>query len=444
MVKRVHDILVACLIASAPLIPGTVFSDASDDHAEQPMPLQEQPEPEDKAQPMPEQAPEKPFDKFTGKVAKNKVRLRIQPSLDAPILKELSQGDLLIVVGESEDYYAVQPPEGIKAYVFRTYILDNVVEANKVNVRLEPNLDAPVVTQLSAGDKVEGTISALNSKWLEIAPPSSARFYVAKDFIENIGDAKMMATINKKRNEATQLLNTTYLSSQTEMQKEFPEIRLDTIYTNLNKVITQYPEFTEQANRARELTKVLQDNYLQKKIAYLESKEKASQEVLASKTSEMSEQVKSQQEKLSQLEQQLSKERAAKRAGLTASGQKAPNLSSPSSGVNVKMTAWVPVEQNLYTAWSQQNGQKTQDEFYQEQGAQAVVLHGIVEPYTRVIKNKPGDYVLVNQTSHLPIAYLYSTMVNLQDKVGQEITVYGSPRPNNNFAFPSYFVLTVE
>src|SRR5271156_3313893 len=43
---------------------------------------------------------------FTGKVVKNKVRLRHQPNLDSPILKEMNQGDLLVIIGETEDFYA--------------------------------------------------------------------------------------------------------------------------------------------------------------------------------------------------------------------------------------------------------------------------------------------------------------------------------------------------
>ena len=79
------------------------------------------------------ETPVTPFTSFTGKVTKNKVRLRLQPNLEGPILKELVQGDMLIIIGETEDFYAVQPPTGSKAYVFRTYILDGVVEASRVN-----------------------------------------------------------------------------------------------------------------------------------------------------------------------------------------------------------------------------------------------------------------------------------------------------------------------
>lgn len=379
------------------------------------------------------EVPAQPFTPFTGKMTRSKVRLRLQPNLDGPILKELSQGDMLIVIGETEDFYAVQPPAGTKAYIFRTYVLDNVIEATKVNVRLEPDMDAPVLGQLYQGDKVEGTISSKNNKWLEIPPPPSARFYVAKDYVEKIGDSSLMGRIERKRDEVNVLLNNALVAGQQEMQKPFPEIYLDDIYADLNKVAKESGSFPELAARAKELISSMQDTYLQKKIAYLESKTQTVQDDWQNKNSQLTEQMKSQQQKLSQLEQQLKK---SKGSNVVAQGTQ--------SGVSNKMNAWAPVEDALYRTWASENNNRSQDDFYTEQGKHAVEIRGIIEPYNRVIKNKPGDFVLVNQTSHLPIAYLYSTKVNLQDKVGHEVTLHGVVRDNHNFAFPAYFVLEVE
>lgn len=380
-----------------------------------------------------QQQPETPFTPFTGKITKNKVRLRLQPNLDGPIIKELAQGDMVIAVGETEDFYAVEPPQGQKGYVFRTYILDNVVEASKVNVRLEPDLDAPVLGQLRQGDRIDGTVSPQNNKWLEIAAPSSARFYVAREYVEKLGDASVMGTLSRRRDEVNMLLSTTFNASQNELQKPFPEINLDGVYANLNKIIQDYSTFPEQVSRARELITSIQDNYIQKKISYLEAKSKIVQDDWQAKNSQLSEQMKSQQQKLAQLEQQLKRSK---------NGSSAPQVSQ--NGMNNKMSAWMPVEENLYLAWSKENNNRSQDDYYVDQSRNAAELHGIIEPYNRVIKNKPGDYILVNQANHLPIAYLYSTKINLQDRVGQELTIHGVPRDNHNFAFPAYFVLDIE
>ncbi len=379
------------------------------------------------------ETPVAPFSAFTGKITKNKVRLRLQPNLEGPILKELVQGDMLIVIGETEDFYAVQPPAGSKAYVFRTYILDGVVEASRVNARLEPDLEAPIVAQLHSGDHIQGTVSALNSKWLEIAPPASTRFYVAKDYVEKLGDTSVMSTIENRRNEVNILLNNAYLASQTEMQKSFPEINLDGVYANLNKIVTSYPTFPEQVARAKELLSSTQDSYLQKKISYLEAKTKIVQDDWQIKNSQLNEQMKNQQQKMSSMEQQLKRNNG-----------NAPYIAPANTGLNNKMAAWLPVEQAIYENWARANNNQSQEEYYQILNQSAVALRGIIEPYNRVIKNKPGDYILVNQSNHLPIAYLYSTQVNLLDRVGQQVTIYGAPRDNNSFAFPAYFVLSIE
>lgn len=377
------------------------------------------------------------FSPFTGKITKNKVRMRVLPNTDSTIIKELKQGDLLIVVGETEDFYAVQAPSGIKGYIFRTYVLDNVVEASKVNVRQEPDMEAAVIGQLHTGERVNGTVSTLNNKWLEISVPETSRFYVSRDYVERIGDTSMMATIEKRRDEVNILLNSTYLSSQTEMQKSFPEIDLDRIYANFNKVINEYKDFPEQVARAKELISSIQDSYLQKKVAFLEAKTKFIQEDWQSKNSQLTEQMRSQQSKMSQMEQQLQRSKGAAPYIAQSSG------ANSNQEISAKMKAWIPAEDALYDEWSKTNN-RSQEDFYREQNDQAVTLRGVIEPYNRVIKNKPGDYILVNQSTHLPIAYIYSTKINLQDRVGHEVTIYGSPRDNKNFAFPAYFVLSAE
>ncbi|NDE82278.1 MAG: hypothetical protein EB051_01510 [Chlamydiia bacterium] len=67
-------------------------------------------------------------------------------------------------------------------------------------------------------------------------------------------------------------------------------------------------------------------------------------------------------------------------------------------------------------------------------------ISGIVEPYTAPVKCKPGDFII--RDKDLPVAYIYSTQINLQNLVGQKVTLKGVARPNNNFAFPAYFILS--
>lgn len=352
---------------------------------------------------------------FTGKISRNKVRLRLQPSLEGTIIRELNRGELLLVTGETDEFYIVRPPQDIKAYVFRTFILDGIVEGKHINVRLSPDLEAPVISQLNDGDKVNGVISPLNSKWLEIEPPANAKFYVCKEFIDRIGGPTKLAEMNKRAQEVHALFENTEELSRKELQKPYEEIQIEIVYSNLNKIIQHYVDFPDQVMKAKELLNFVRDSFLQKKIAFLETKAQVSQKKLQPSSPTI---------------QSLS------------IVQSLPPEPSPEP-IDAKIAAWLPIEKKYYEAWAKEKGGSLND-FYQKEKNEAVILTGIVEPYIRHLRNKPGDYILVSGTTKLPNAYLYSTKVDLSSKIGQTVSLVASPRPNNNFAYPAYFIHSLD
>jgi hypothetical protein len=130
------------------------------------------------------------FEPFTGKITRDRVRMRLMPDLTSKILKEFAKNDLVTVVDETEEYFAIKPSPDQKAYVFRSFVLDGIVEANHVNVRLGPDLESPVIGQLKQQDTVEGVICETNPKWLEITPPETVHFFVYKEYIEKMTETK--------------------------------------------------------------------------------------------------------------------------------------------------------------------------------------------------------------------------------------------------------------
>jgi len=367
----------------------------------------------------------KPFTSFTGKVTKNKVRMRLQPGLDSPIIRQLDQGDMVIVVDEDDDFFSIQPPEDLKAYIFRTYVLDGNVEGHHVNVRLDPVLDSPVIAQLNSGDPITGRISPLNSKWLEITPPQTTKFFVSKDYIEKIGDASYLAKVNKRRDSVNQLLDSAYSMSQSSIHIPFNEIDFDEIISKYQSVINDYPEFENQNARAKELAADFKEAYTKKKIAYLENKSKEFQnaDALKQENTRLTKAVQRQEMRLKEIE-----------TGNT-SVDRSPNQDLVSQ--------WSPKENAIYQEWLYDNVNGTKEEFYEDEIANAATIRGRIEPYTRNVKNKPGDYVLLS-SDNTPIYFLYSTKINLGDLIGREVTMKATRRPHNNFAYPAYFVLTIE
>lgn len=371
-------------------------------------PLIAEPQAEPKVEPkkVVEKKPEVSVNPFTGKVKGRKVRMRLRPDLDSRIIKELSKNELVTIIGEKGDFWAVQAPNDTKAYVFRSFVLDNVVEGNRVNVRLEPSLDAPVIAHLSSGDKIEEpSISPINPKWLEIAPPENTRFYIAKEYIEYAGGPEVKQQMDRKLDAAEQLLDASSLLSKAELRKSFEDVDFDRIAKGYNTVINDFSEFPDLVEQAKEALASFQEAYLQKRIAHLES-QPAEQFAAASDKNSSSEQFE--------------------------------NISM----ITDRMKMWEPMEEALYLSWANINDNKTQANYYEEQKLAAVEISGIVEPYTSPVKAKPGDFIL--RDKDVPVGYVYSTQVNLQSLVGKQVKLVAAPRPNNNFAFPAYYVLSVE
>jgi len=385
------------------------------------------------------------YESFTGKISRNKVRMRLQPSLEAAILKELPRDTLISVVGESDEFYAVLPLKETKAYIFRTLVLENVVEGSRVNVRLEPAIEAPVIAQLNSGDKVDGVVSALNSKWLEITPPESTRFYICKEYVEKIGPSSMITDLEKRGEKVSQLLKTAYLQGRKELQKGYSEVDWDSIAAGYNDIIANYADFPSQVSKAKELLATMQENYLQKKVAYLEDKVKASPSSLKERAHSIASISSGAIEEPMALPSYETIQMISEQAPAQVKNEEDEwNALFDPSSMNSKMAFWIAAEKALFDAWSESQSDASAYNFYQQQALEQIPLHGIIEPYARAVRNKPGDYILVNQSNNLPIAYLYSTKVNLQEKIGQKVSLEAISRPNNNFAFPAYYIIAID
>ncbi len=364
------------------------------------------------------------FKSFTGKVLANKVRVRSKADLESHIIRQLSKGDLLLITGEEGEFWALQPPKGTKAYIFRTYVLDGVVEANRVNVRLEPHADAPIIAQLQTGDKVNGDICPMNRKWMEIETPADAKFYISKEFIAQAGGPEYLAAMEKRKEQAKELISSAFLIAEAECKKSFEEMSILEATEKFQTILGSYADFPQFSEQAREGLALLKDTYLQKKISYLESR--------AELTSDIKEEL-------------LAKHKAENRELFqNEHGKPDPSLwhRMLKTHQTDRMRIWDTIEESLYLSWTAFHTDKKEDSFYQEQRANASVLMGKIETYDYPVKNRPGDYVLRGPDA--PIAYLYSTHVDLEKYQGKTVTLLVSPRPNNHFAFPAYFVLSVE
>lgn len=357
---------------------------------------------------------------FSGKVTGNKVRVRTNANLDSTIVKKLDQGSLLLVKGEKDDFYAIQPPQDVKLYVYKTYInmadqgLHNV-EANRVNIRLQPNTEAPIVGRLVKDQKIFCSLCKESNKWLEILPTDDVYFYISKAYIQKVGDASIFSQMLQKKEEVDKLLNSAFFIAQAECKKSFNEMNPKEAIKQFETIIKGYKSFENHVKQAKEGLSLLQDTYLQKKIAFLEQKTNIS-----------------------------SLEKTDVFKNVKSFEKTKTNIKNFARKIELKdnMKKWIPIENEIYQSWVSYHPDKSIDNFYLEQKANSLIVSGRVEKYDQNIKNKPGNYII--KGFEIPKAYLYSTKIDLEEFIGKKITILASPRPNNGFAYPAYFVNCIK
>jgi len=361
------------------------------------------------------------FKPFTGKILGNKVRLRSSPDLQGAILTELNRDDLLLVVNEIGNFYAVEAPTEVNAYIYRTYLFDGKIDANRVNVRLAPNKEAPILGCLSQGDTVQIKGSSSDGKWLQISAPKTLPFYISKDFIAYAGSSAYLTEMQKRKEKLHELLQEATVLSQQERKKPFEKMQPQEAIVKLQSVIEKYPEFKAEVLQAKTHLAALQETYLEKKLSYLNSVQK----------------------KESDIEDVVfpTVKKETYSSAVTVDTWKRQNPNIPNQ-LTPKMKAWIAAEKELFDSWVSFNPNKQVGDFYQEQKVNALTVTGVLQAYDPNIHNRPGDYVLRKNGAF--VAFLYSTHLNLDEHLGKKVNLLVSPRPNNHFAFPAYFVLDVE
>ncbi len=340
------------------------------------------------------------FEPFTGKITGSKVRLRLQPNLDGTILKELNRGDLLVITGEYDEYYAVKPESSYKGYVYRSYVIDNVVEANHVNLRLEPDTNAPILTQLGEGDTIQGTMCPENNKWLMIDLPETVCFYVAKEYVQRLGDAGLFRRIETRKTQVSHRLEELEHAVTRELQKSFSTIQLVPIVNELQTIIAQNEDQPALTSKAQALIKTAQTEYLTRSQSLAEAKQISS----------------------------------------CPSPEESVATAQPEPQSHYASLALEQQEKGIVETAIQSGKVSSREMFYSGEVRIAEELLGQIVPYDRIVRGRPGDFMFVDAKTKVPVAYLYSCHIDLSSYVGQTVRIAVSSRPNHQFALPAYFV----
>ncbi len=123
---------------------------------------------------------------FLGQVIKKSVNIRAGANTNFEKLTQLNEGDEIVVLGKSFDWYKVQLPVNAISYIRADYlkILQNSsaeVIGDKVNIRASANSNSASLGLVEKGTVVK--VITQNNGWWQIEPPSQAAGWIRQDFL---------------------------------------------------------------------------------------------------------------------------------------------------------------------------------------------------------------------------------------------------------------------
>lgn len=349
-------------------------------------------------------------DVFTGKVCVHCAALRATPTGQSLPVFECERALLVRVTGSDGEFYQITPPDGLKAYIARKFIVEGRVQGQHVNLRARPNTESAILGQVNDQEKLPVKTLAKAPDWLEIPYPADRKLYIRKDLVARVGDEAAFSALQIQQSQIADYLKTAHtmvLEAREQFKQQSPESvswdKIQSAYEKALKLALSSPAFTEMAHA------IIQEQ----QVAFCDYQKW----FLESKTLPSSQQI--------------------------SPGDESKSISEPIAALNTAPTRWTKIEQMRMEQWLDAHPEKTESHYWHEQEQQSQRLEGTIAQYVRSdLRQKPGDFLLYN--SDIPVAYLYSAQLKLADLEGKTCNLRAVKRDDLGFALPAYCVIAVE
>jgi len=117
----------------------------------------------------------------------DRVNLRISPNLKSEIVGQVSRGDRVEVILTDGDWSAINPPPETAAWISADYVSDSRVAADRLNVRSGPGVAYGRLTRIPKGTEIE--ILEEKDGWIRIPVPEGTRLWVSARFLTGMTPA---------------------------------------------------------------------------------------------------------------------------------------------------------------------------------------------------------------------------------------------------------------
>lgn len=133
---------------------------------------------------------------FTGIIIADSVNIRSGPSENFEILRKMNKDNIVLVIGQEQEWYKIKLPRQSKAYIHKKFLSPAkknekfaFVIANNVNIRSDKGTQFNIIGQLNKKDKVE--IMAKEGQWYRIFSFKGCFAWVNEKYVENYGKPEL-------------------------------------------------------------------------------------------------------------------------------------------------------------------------------------------------------------------------------------------------------------
>ena len=130
------------------------------------------------------------------KVIGQRVNLRAKADMQAEVVGQIAEGEILNARSFQDHWVEVAPPAGVELWVHREFIKDNQVIAPKLYVRGGPGINYTAVGTLLRGDTI--TPKGDFGEWIKIAPPVICSLWVNRSYVQSLQPEKSKPVLAQK------------------------------------------------------------------------------------------------------------------------------------------------------------------------------------------------------------------------------------------------------
>lgn len=138
---------------------------------------------------------------FPGVINTGDVHIRADATVGAISICQAKEGQAVEVVDAAYDWYQITLPDQAPVFVFAKFVkrdADNewVISGSNVNLRMQPDLGAPILGQVDKGTKVQ--VITESGEWYRIKPLPSTRGWIHKKFVDRATEPPLQSAVSLK------------------------------------------------------------------------------------------------------------------------------------------------------------------------------------------------------------------------------------------------------